>query len=124
MKPRAVFLGDSPETVLICAALWGYGLVLTLVSVAGSDSPRHYMIVIAPVMALWAALAVLYGDPSPGRRTARGLLAAICLGQAAISGGLLTYIDLKGAIPGEYGASWRAQQPGYEGPADAPPLQR
>ena len=121
MKPRAIFLGDSPETVLITAALWGYGMVLTLVSVAGSDSPRHYMIVIAPVMALWAAMAVLYGDRTPGRSRARGLLVAICLGQAVISLGLLTYIDQQGVIHGEYGATWRAQQPARATPPRATP---
>src|SRR5665213_2951261 len=103
MKPRAIFFGDSPETVLITAALWGYGGALTLISIAGSDSPRHYMIVIAPVMALWGAMAVLYGDRTPGRRRARSLLAAICFGQAVIGAGLLTYIDQKGVIHGEYG---------------------
>jgi hypothetical protein len=114
---RQLFLGDTPETVLITAALWGYGAALLLVSLAGSNSPRHYMIVIAPVMALWAAMAVLYGDRTPRRRAARAILVAICLCQAALSAGLLSYIDHKGVIHGEYGPTWRAQQPGYGPPA-------
>lgn len=116
MTPRQIFLGNSPETALIAAALWGYGAVLTLVSIAGSDSPRHYMIVIAPLMALWAATAVLYADRTPRRRAARAILVAICVCQAALSAGLLGYIDQKGVIRGEYGATWRAQQPGYVPP--------
>jgi hypothetical protein len=103
--------------VLIAACLWGYGAALLLVSLAGSDSPRHYMIVIAPVMALWAAMAVLYGDRSPRRRTARAILVAVCVCQAAISAGLLFYLHQNGgAHGGDFGATWAAQQPGYVAP--------
>jgi len=117
MSARQIFLGDTQETVLIAACLWGYGAALLLVSLAGSDSPRHYMIVIAPVMALWAAMAVLYGDRSPRRRTARAILVAVCVCQAAISAGLLFYLHQNGgAHGGDFGATWAAQQPGYVAP--------
>jgi hypothetical protein len=109
---RSGVLGDSPETVLICAALWGYGGALTALTVIGADSNRHYMIVVGPLMALWAAMTVLVGDPTPGRRRARTLLSVICLCQAIASAGLLAYIDQTGVIAGDYGATWRVQQSG------------
>ncbi len=110
MTARQIFLGDEPQTVLITASFWGYGAVLALISMAGTNSPRHYMIVIAPLMALWAAMAVLYGDRSPGRWRAKSLLVAICLCQLALSAGFLAYVHQKGVISGDYGATWQAQQ--------------
>lgn len=108
---KAVFLGDSPATVLICAALWGYGGLLTLLSIIASGPYRHYMIVIAPLMALWAAMTALLGDRgAPSPRLARTLLPLLCVCQAAMSLGFLTYVDRKGVIDGDYGATWKAQQ--------------
>ena len=43
MPLRTLFLGDSPETVLITAAFWGYGGLLTLITFIGAGSYRHYM---------------------------------------------------------------------------------
>jgi len=108
------FLGRSPEMLLINAALWGYGGSLTLLTAIGNtDSHRHYLIVVAPILALWAVLAVMYGDRMPRRRHARAILLVLCLGQAILSAGLLSYIHRAAIIPGEYGATWRAQQPGF-----------
>ena len=105
---RSVFLGDSPETRLIAAALWGYGGLLTMITFAGAGAYRHYLIVVTPIMALWSAMAVLWSQA--GRARARVLLASMCLLQAAMSAQLLVYIDQRGVIPGEFGASWKAQQ--------------
>jgi hypothetical protein len=113
---RAIFLGDSEETVLITAALWGYGGLLTLTTFVGAGSYRHYMIVITPIMALWTAMAVFWTDGGWRRSRARAILAALCIGQAAISLGLLAYLHDHGGVHGEFGASWRAQQPGFVAP--------
>jgi hypothetical protein len=111
---RPLFLGYSAETLLINATLWGYGGILTLLTVfVGVDSHRHYMIFVAPILALWAALAAMYGDQVAGRAYARTILIVLCLGQAILSAGLLSYIDRVAVIHGQYGPTWRAQQPGF-----------
>jgi hypothetical protein len=111
---REFFLGNSPETVLTNAALWGYGGMLTLLTAIGNtDSHRHYLIVVAPMLALWAVLAVMYGDRTSRRLRARAILLMLCVGQVILSAGLLSYIHRTAIIHGEYGATWRAQQPGF-----------
>lgn len=112
MPLRTLLLGDSPETVLITAAFWGYGGLLTLITVIGAGSYRHYMIVITPIMALWTAMAVIWACQHARRFGARPLLATLVVCQALMSFGLLAYIHQKGVIPGEFGAAWRVQQPG------------
>lgn len=116
---QAVFVGTSSETVLVNAALWGYGGILTLMTIANTGSHRHYLIVVAPLMALWAALSVFYGDRTPDRRRARPILIALCLGQAILTAGLLLYIHRTGVIAGEYGPTWRSQQAASLPPASA-----
>jgi hypothetical protein len=110
---RGIFFGTSPETLLITAAFWGYGGILTLLTFFGPGSHRHYLIVVAPIMALWAALTVMYGDRKLGHSRARALLVVLCLGQAVLSAGLLSYIHRTAIINGEFGPTWRAQQPGF-----------
>jgi hypothetical protein len=111
---RALFFGTSAETLLITSVFWGYGGCLAFVTMFGASFHRHYLIVIAPILALWAALAVLYGDRASGvRPRARAVLLVICVGQAVLSAGLLSYIHSTAVIRGEYGATWRSQQPGF-----------
>ncbi len=110
---REVFLGTKPETLLITAAFWGYGGLLTLFTLFGSQSRRHYLIVVAPILALWAVLAVMYGDRTVGHSRARTMLIVLCLSQAVLSGGLLSYIHRTAIIKGEFGPTWRAQQPSF-----------
>jgi len=43
------------------------------------------------------------------------LLALVCLLGAIMSFSLLSYIDARGVIPGEFGPSWQAQQLGRDG---------
>ena len=107
-----VFVGKDPETTLIAATFWGYGGILTLLTIAGANAERHYLVAVAPLMALWAAAAVFYGDRTPAPRRARAILIALCVGQAALSAGLLGYIHQTGIILDEYGATWYSQQPG------------
>jgi hypothetical protein len=103
--------------VLIAAAFWGYGGLLTLITLGGAGSYRHYMIVVTPILALWTAMAVLWTDRGWRHRLARPILAVICGLAAAVSLGLLAYIDGKGVIDGEFGPSWQAQQqPGFVPP--------
>jgi hypothetical protein len=114
---QLVFLGTSSETVLITATLWGYGGVLTLLTLGHAGSHRHYLIAVAPLMALWAAMTVFYGDRTPDRHRARAILIALCVAQAVASAGLLFYIHETAVILGEYGPTWRSQQPGFVPPA-------
>jgi len=110
---RGVFLGTSPETLLITAAFWGYGGLVTLFTFFGAGSYRHYFIVVTPILALWAVLAVMYGDRTVGHSRARAMLIVLCLSQAVLSAGLLSYIHRTAIIKGEFGPTWRAQQPGF-----------
>jgi hypothetical protein len=119
LPPRALFLGDSPETVLAAAAFWGYGGLLTLITFAGAGSYRHYMEIIAPIVALWTALFALWTDQGARRRWARPTLVVLCAGQAALSLLLLAYIDRVGATTGDFGVSWKAQQAGVHAPPDS-----
>ncbi len=116
----ALLFGDSPETTLIAASFFGYGGFLTLITFVGAASERHYMIVIFPIMALWAAMTVFWADRGAKRPRARQILAALCVLQAAMTFGLLSYIHQKGVIAGEFGASWQAQQAGAT-PVGPPP---
>jgi hypothetical protein len=126
MPPRALFLGDSPETLMAAAAFWGYGGLLTLITFAGAGSYRHYMEIIAPLMALWTALFALWTDKGAQRPWARATLVVICAAQAGLSLCLLAYIERVGATTGDFGVSWRAQQAGVRAALSAPaaPLPR
>jgi hypothetical protein len=70
---RAFFLGTSAETILVNAALWGYGGLLTLMSITNADLHRHYLIAVAPLMALWAVSMAFYGDRTKNHRSGRGI---------------------------------------------------
>ena len=107
---RVVFLGNDPAALLIRATLWGYGGMLTLITAVGWNSHRHYLIVAAPIMALWAAQAVMFCDPKQCRRAAHCLLSSLCVVQAALSLGLLAYIHSSKIIYAEYGPTWSFQQ--------------
>ena len=117
LSVRALFLGDSPETLLAAAAFWGYGGLLTLLTFAGAGSYRHYMEIIAPLMALWTALFALWTDKGARRPFARPTLAILWAAQAGLSLLLLIYIDRVGVTTGDFGASWNAQQAGLHAAA-------
>lgn len=112
----AGLVGRDPTGVLIRAALWGYGGLLTLFTLTGAGIERHYMIVIAPVMALWVARTAAL--PGGGRhdRTARVLLAVSCAGQLLVSALVLSYIHHIQVFNAAYGATWAAQQKGLAPP--------
>jgi len=108
-----VFIGDSPEAILVNAALWGYGGLLTIITALGSGSNRHYLVVVAPIMAIWCVRMIETGTQSNGRAWTRLILAALCAAQVAASAGLIGYIHRTQIIVGEYGPSWGSQQPGF-----------
>jgi hypothetical protein len=116
---NALFLGDSPETLLTAAAFWGYGGLLTLLTFAGAGSYRHYMEIIAPIMALWTALFALWTDEGARRPFARPTLVVLCAAQAGLSLLLLAYIERVGVTTGDFGASWNAQQGALHAPLSA-----
>ena len=107
---RDVFVGRDDEGVLLRAAFWGYCGFLSLLTLFGPGSHRHYLIVVAPLMALWAARLVFWSDWDWLGRRPRAILAALCLLQGAASAGLLCYIHDKQVISGEYGPTWQSQQ--------------
>jgi hypothetical protein len=106
---RDILIGHDNEGVLLRAAFWGYGGLLTLVTWLGPDSHRHYLIVVVPLMALWVARTVFWCDWNR-LGGPRAILTAMCIAQGAASLGLLYYIHVKQTIAGEYGPTWRWQQ--------------
>jgi hypothetical protein len=107
----AFFVGSGQESVLIGAVLWGYGGLMTLLTLSGADSHRHYMIFIAPVMALWCTRQVIRAQGNELANRARAALTVLWVCQAAVGAGLLAYVHQAQVIPAEYGATWRSQQP-------------
>jgi len=114
---RDVLLGTDATGLLVRAALIGYGGVLTVLTIVGAGSHRHYMIIAAPLMALWVARLAAMGDGGALRRPGRLALGGLCVGGALVSAALLHYIHVTQVIHGEYGASWAAQQSGLAPPA-------
>jgi hypothetical protein len=106
-----VLIGRDSEGVLLRAVFWGYGGLLTLITLFGPDSHRHYLIVVAPLMALWLARLAFWCDWSR-LGGPRAILTALCIAQGAASVGLLGYIHVKQTIAGEYGPTWQSQQTG------------
>gem|GEM_PF-342081 len=94
------------------AALWGFGLLLTL---SCFSIHRHYMIVLFPLEFLWVARLALPSDsPTAGSagspRLGRALLLSLCLAQFFLSASMLTFIHLRQDFAGtEYGVSYAAQ---------------
>jgi hypothetical protein len=101
------FIGrDSPTAFTLSAALWGFGLLMT---VSCLPIHRHYMIVLFPLECLWVArLAVSHPE---GVRLGRRLLATLCVGQLVVSASFLAYVHQTQLIDAEYGPTYHAQQP-------------
>jgi hypothetical protein len=108
----ALFVGGDSTGRLIRAAFWGYGGLLTLITLTGAGAERHYMIFIAPVMALWVARLAVFPAGGSFTRVARGLLAVCCVGQLLVSALVLNYIHHVQVFNAPYGATWAAQQKG------------
>ncbi|HWG45406.1 MAG TPA: hypothetical protein VN688_21765 [Gemmataceae bacterium] len=99
----------SPSAFTQNAALWGFGLLLTLSSFS---IHRHYMIVLFPLEFLWVArLALASGDaPARSLRLGRVLLVCLWFGQFLLSANMLSYIHTRQNLSGtEYGTPYSAQ---------------
>ncbi len=108
--PRWLFLGETMGGRLVRAAFWGFGTILTLLTVRGGGLYPHYLIVITPLMALWVALLVTFNDGGQLRERGRIVLSVLCLCGALITTAQFAYIDAVGNIMGEFGPSWSWQQ--------------
>jgi hypothetical protein len=94
------------------AALWGFGLLLTLSSFS---IHRHYMIVLFPLEFLWVARLTLGSDVERTRslRLGRVLLLSLCFTQFFLSANMLAYIHKRQNFAGtEYGVPYAAQLAG------------
>ena len=109
---RTLFLGDSPETVLTAAAFWGYGGLLTLITFAGAGSYRHYMEIIAPIMALWTALFALWTDKGARRAVGKADARRAVRGAGGAQPAAAGLHRPRGATTGDFGVSWKTQQAG------------
>jgi hypothetical protein len=116
---REILVGSDATGALLRAAFIGYGVLMTLLTIRGAGAHRHYLIIVAPLMALFVARLVALGDGGELKRSGRLMLAAMCLAGALVSASLLRYIHVTQVIRGEYGPTWAAQQSGLAPPAPA-----
>ena len=65
---RTVILGSDAAGLLVHSTLIGYGILLTLLMIRGAGLHRHYLVVAAPIMALWVARLALFADGGCGAR--------------------------------------------------------
>src|SRR6185437_14780114 len=94
----------SPSAFTQNAALWGFGLLLTLSSFS---IHRHYMIVLFPLEFLWIARLAL---SSSSARLGRVLLLILWCGQFGLSANMLAYIHTRQNFANtEYGIPYGAQ---------------
>jgi hypothetical protein len=100
---------DSASAFTQNAALWGFGLLLTLSSFS---IHRHYMIVLFPLEFLWVARLALAWNQEQARsaRLGRALLLSLWCAQFVISANMLAYIHARQNFAGaEYGIPYGAQ---------------
>lgn len=107
---RRIFLGEAPAGRLVRAAFFGFGTILTLLTITGGGLYPHYLVVITPIMMLWLVLLVAYTDGGVLAARGRALLSAICIIDGAIVVLLFAYIHAVGDIRGEFGPSWEWRQ--------------
>jgi hypothetical protein len=100
---RALWIGRGSETAFTQnAALWGFGILLTLAMVGVA---RHYLLVAFPLHILWFVRAAL-SRPVIGRRT----LLVVGAMQLVVSIAFLTYVHVYGGAPeGDYGVAFSRQ---------------
>jgi hypothetical protein len=101
---RAILPGRDPEAMLVNAALWGYGTMLTLLTIGKLNANRHYLLIVMPLMALWCVRLITFANPKLEYR--RLVLGVLCLLQLTFSAALLIYID-KRQVVDAYGPTWQ-----------------
>jgi hypothetical protein len=99
---------DSASAFTQNAALWGFGLLLTL---SCFSIHRHYMIVLFPLEFLWVARLALATDVGRSPlRLGRVLLLSLCCAQFLLSANMLAFIHTRQNFAGtEYGIPYGAQ---------------
>jgi hypothetical protein len=102
--------GSTDEGRIVRGAFFGFGGLLTALTIRGAGLFTHYLEVIAPVLALWVAASAAYGDGDAMSDRTRRPLAVLCLCGGLIAATLLSYVHVTGDIHGEFGRSWAAQQ--------------
>ncbi|MGH7225701.1 MAG: hypothetical protein ACRELF_20985 [Gemmataceae bacterium] len=107
---RELFIGRASASAFTQnAALWGFGLLLTL---SCFSIHRHYMIVLFPLEFLWLArLALPCGTTSTrALRRGRAVLLSLCCAQLLLSADMLAFIHVRQNFAGsEYGIPYGAQ---------------
>ena len=101
------FSGHASATAAcVAAALWGYGLLMTL-----SCFPihRHYMIVLFPLQFVWLARLALGTSSTSAAPRGRLLLASLVVIQALLSLQFLAFVHDRQKIDGDYGATYASQ---------------
>lgn len=94
---------QSPTALTQNAALWGYGMLLTI-----SSMPiyRHYLVIAFPLEILWLARLALVNGGS--LKVGRALLGTLCVAQVLLSASLLRYIHVNQVVHGDYGTAYGA----------------
>lgn len=104
-KLKTVLGMTSPESHVLSASFFGYGLLMALV---GVTIYRHYLILTFPLEFLWLASLGTY---QRSERLGRAALLSMCVVQAMISLSFLSYIHVRGGSPnGDYGIAYSHQQ--------------
>lgn len=106
---RTLWVGrDSKTAFTQNAALWGFGICLT---VSLTPINRHYLLVATPLTFVWLARHALQnGSVWGGLRLGRGMLLSLCLTMGLISASFLTYIHVnQRRINGDFGMPYGAQ---------------
>lgn len=111
----------SQTTLLLGAALVGFGLLLTLFPVRIF---RYYLIVTFPLTFLWLAQVALAETRVCSRRTGRVLLTLICLANVLLTCSFLVHIHRHQGAAGMYGVAYAAQGPFGTSPRPDPTYDR
>ncbi len=109
LSVRRLLIGESAGGRLVRAAFFGFGTILTVLTIVGGGLYPHYLIVIAPLMTLWVARLVTFADGGILHRRGRLILTAVCLADGLLVLLLFSYIHAIGDIRGEFGPSWEWQ---------------
>jgi hypothetical protein len=99
----------SPTAFTLGAAVWGFGLLLTLSTM---PIPRHYLWVAYPLGFVWLARLAL-GRQAAAPRLGRALLLTLCVVQGLITIGFLGYVHVnQRPLQGDFGTPYGVQVSG------------
>ena len=106
-----LFTGTGSETAFLqSAALWGYGVLLTVLA---PTVYRHYLFITFPLTWVWLSRLAF---ASAGRSGGRVALATLWVAQFTVTACFLHYIHVNGGAPGgDYGIAYSRQPPGRQG---------